>query len=95
MALFEFINPSASSYFVYETVQNNQGVYDDTSLKAASGSLSLISNIPEGGIIQSDYVWAAVIPPGTSSIAFTASIAVPTGSVWFRGTGEFYVNITI
>ena len=95
MALFEFINPSASSYFTYETVSNSLGYFDSSSLKAASGSINIISNIPEGGIVQSDYVWSAVIPPGSSSLAFTASIAVPSGSVYLRGTGEFYVIITV
>jgi hypothetical protein len=95
MALFEFVNPSGSSYFIYETVRTSQGFYDSASLKAASGSLNTVSNIPTGGIVQSDYIWAAVIPPGSSSLAFTSSIAVPSGSVWFRGTGEFYVTIKV
>lgn len=95
MALFEFVNPSASSYFTYETVRNEQGFYDSASLKAASGSLNAISNVPTGAIIQSDYIWSTVVPPGSSSLAFTASIAVPSGSVYFRGTGEFYVTITV
>jgi len=95
MALFEFINPSASSYFTYETVRNEQGFYDSSSLKAASGSLNIASNIPDGGVIQSDYIWSAVVPPGSSSLSFTSSLSVPSGSVYFRGTGEFYVIITV
>lgn len=95
MALFEFVNPSASSYFTYETVRNGQGFYDSASLKAASGSLNAISNVPSGAIIQSDYIWSTVVPPGSSSLAFTASVAVPSGSVYFKGTGEFYVIITV
>ena len=95
MALFEFINPSASSYFTYETVRNNQGFYDSSSLKAASGSLNAISNVPSGAIIQSDYIWSTVVPQGSSSLEFTSSMDIPTGSVYFRGTGEFTVTITV
>ena len=95
MALFEFINPSASSYFTMETVRNYLGFYDSSSLKAASGSLNIVSNIPETGIVQSDYIWGTVVPPGSSSLAFSASLSIPTGSVYFRGTGEFTVNITV
>ena len=95
MALFEFINPNESSYFIMETIRNNQGFYDSSSLEAASGSLNIISNIPSTGIVQSDYIWGTVVPPGSSSLAFSASISVPTGSVYFRGTGEFSVNITV
>ena len=94
MALFEFINPSASSYFIMETVRNNQGFYNGSALKAASGSLNIVSNIPSTGVVQSDYIWGTVVPPGSSSLAFTASLDIPTGSVYFRGTGEFTVTIT-
>jgi hypothetical protein len=52
--LFEFTNPSGSSYFVYETVRNNQRSYDSASLKAASGILNPISNMPTSSIVQSD-----------------------------------------
>ena len=95
MATFEFINPSSSAYFTYETVRNEIGFYDSASLKAASGSLTAISNVPEGGLIQSDYIWSTVVPHGTSSVEFIASLTIPTGSVYFRGTGEFNVTITI
>ena len=95
MALFEFTNPSGSSYFTYETVRNSQGFYDSSSLKATSGSLNAISNVPSGAIIQSDYIWSTVVPQGSSSLAFTSSISVPSGSVYFRGTGEFTVTITV
>ena len=94
MALFEFTNPSGSSYFIMETARNTNGVYDNSSLKAASGSLNIVSNIPSTGVVQSDYIWGTVVPPGSSSLAFTASLSIPTGSVYFRGTGEFTVTIT-
>ena len=94
MATFEFINPSSSAYFTYETVRNEIGFYDSASLKAASGSLTAVSNVPEGGLIQSDYIWSVVVPPGSSIVEFIAGITVPAGSVYFRGTGEFNVTIT-
>ena len=93
MATYNFTNPSSSAYFIYETVRNSQGIYTSASLKAASGSLSILTNIPSGSLVQSNYIWAAVVPQGNSSVSFTPSIIVPSGSVNYLTTG--YVSYTI
>ena len=95
MATFYFTNTSSGSvYFTYETVRNTNGIYDSTSLKAASGSFNSFIGINEDHIVQSDYIWSAVIPEGSSSLAFLPEIIVPTGSVYFRGTGNLTATIT-
>ena len=95
MSAFSFINlTSGSVYFTYETVRNTNGIYDSASLKAASGSFSSLIGINEDHIVQSDYIWSAVIPEGSSSLAFLPEIIVPTGSVYFRGTGNLTATIT-
>jgi len=93
MATYNFVNPSSSAYFTYETVRNNMGVYDSASLKAASGSLSVLTNVPSSSLVQSDYIWSVVVPQGSSSVSFTPSIVVPSGSVNYLTTG--YVSYTI
>lgn len=95
MANFSFNNQSSGSvYFTYETVRNYYGFYDSGSLKAASGSFSNFTGVNEDHIVQSDYIWAAVIPEGSSDFDFDPSFTVPTGSVYFRGTGNLTVIIT-
>jgi len=95
MANFSFINASSGSvYFTYETVRNYNEIYDSGSLKASSGSFSNFIRVNEDHIVQSDYIWSAVIPEGTSDFDFTPAITVPTGSVYFRGTGNLTVTIT-
>ena len=46
-------------------------------------------------IVQSDYIFAQVIPTGTSSFFFTGSVTIPTSSVYFRGTGMFNMIVTV
>ena len=94
MANYTFHNPSGSSYFVLETARNNYGVYDSTSGKYASGSFSNFTGSNFDHIVQSDYIWAQVIPPGTSSFDFDGAVTVPVSGARFRGTGEFTVIVT-
>jgi len=96
MANFSFNNQSTgSAYFVYETVSDpSTGQYISGSLKAASGSFSNFTGVNEDYIVQSDYIWGAVIPEGDSEFDFDPAVTVPTGSVRFRGTGNLTVSIT-
>lgn len=95
MANFSFNNQSTgSAYFVYETVAGTNGLYDSSSLKAASGSFTDFTSSSIDYIVQSDYIWGAVIPEGSSEFDFTPAVTVPTGSVYFRGTGNLTVTIT-
>ena len=95
MSAFSFINlTSGSVYFTYETVRNTNGIYDSASPKAALGSFSEFTGINEDHIVQSDYIWSAVIPEGESSIEFLPETIVLTGEVYFRGTGNLTVEVT-
>ena len=94
MAIFTFHNPSGSAYFtVEENSRNNYGYYDSNSYKYASGSFSNFTGSNPDHVVQSDYIWAQVIPPGTSSFEFIPHIEIPVSGVYFRGTGEFNVTI--
>ncbi len=94
MANYTFHNPSGSSYFTFETVRNYNGFYDSSSGKYASGSFDSFVNSNPDHVVQSDYIWSQVIPPGTSSFNFNNAVDVPVCGVKFRGTGEFTVIIT-
>jgi hypothetical protein len=92
MATFSFTNNNSGSvYFTYETTRNDNGFYDVTSLKAASGSFS---SVTENTIIQSDYIWSVVVPSGASSLVFTPAVTVPGGSVNYAITGNSTYTIT-
>jgi len=95
MATFSFTNNNSGSvYFTYETTRNDNGFYDVTSLKAASGSFSSVTDLDENTIIQSDYIWSVVVPSGASSLVFTPAVAVPGGSVNYSITGNSTYTIT-
>ena len=94
MANYTFHNPSTTAYFTFETVRNNNGVYDSGSRKYASGSFNSFTNSNPDHVVQSDYIWSQVIPPGTSSFNFNNAIEVADSGVRLRGTGEFTVIIT-
>ena len=88
MATFTFHNPSGSSYFTMETTRSfDTGTYLAGTPKYASGSFSQFTG--SDSIVQSDFIFSQVVPPGTSSFVFSNSVTVPTGCVFFRGTGEY------
>ena len=90
MATFTFHNPSGSSYFTMETTRSfDSGTYLAGTPKYASGSFKDFNNSNPDHIVQSDYIWSQVIPPGTSSFDFNGAVTVPVSRVRFRGTGEF------
>ena len=98
MATFTFHNPSGSSYFTMETVRVNEpGIYwyTSSSIKCASGSFSSFTGSKAEHINQSNYIFAQVIPHGTSSFEFNNAITIPAGAVYFRGTGEYNLIVTI
>lgn len=94
MANYTFHNPSGSAYFTFETERNNYGVYDSTSGKYASGSFSNFTGSNPDHVVQSNYIWAQVIPTGTSSFDFDGAVTVPISGVRLRGTGAFTVIVT-
>ena len=95
MANYTFHNPSGSAYFTFETTQrNNQGYYTPASGKYASGSFNDFTGSNPDHIVQSDYIWSQVIPPGTSSFDFDGAVTVPISGTRLRGTGAFTVIVT-
>ena len=72
MAIFTFTQPGdyGSTYFTLETVRNNQGFYDSSSLKNAEGFYSNFDGVVEDHLVTSSYIFSEVIPPGTSSFEF-------------------------
>jgi hypothetical protein len=95
MATFTFINPSGSSYFTMETIRNSSSFYEGSSLKCASGSFDGFSSSKADHINQSNYIFAQVIPPGTSSFNFNNAITIPVSNVYFRGTGAYNLIVTV
>jgi|TARA_R110000764_G_C10936570_1_gene375667 hypothetical protein len=94
MTAFSFANTSSgSAYFTYETVRNSNGIYDSASLKAASGRFLSLEGINEDHIVQSDYIWSAVIPEGESTIDFLPASLINLNAVYFRGTGNLTATI--
>lgn len=89
MAKFIFTNPSSgSAYFFMETLRNPVGVYDSSSLINARGAYWNFTGSDQYSLVSSDYIFGWVVPPGTSSFEYNPTDYVPTGSVYFKGTGN-------
>ena len=84
--LFTFINPSGSSYFTVETVQDNTGSFSGKQVTTSGSWVGVTAGM---GAVNSQYFAAAVIPPGTSSLAFTPAAPVTGSNYRFKGTGAF------
>jgi hypothetical protein len=83
---FTFTNPSGSSYFTIETVQDRTGSFSGKE-KTTSGSW-----VPSGtnmGPVQSDYFASVVVPPGTSSVVLTPATSITGTNYRMKGTGAF------
>ncbi len=94
MANYTFHNPSGSAYFTFETERTPGGYYNAASGKYASGSFNDFTGSNPDHVVQSNYIWAQVIPPGTSSFDFDGAVTVPVSGARLRGTGEFTVIVT-
>jgi surface protein len=93
MAIFSFVNRSSgSAYFVLETF-NTGGFYDSNSLNGALGAYYNFTGSTQYSLVSSNYAMGYVVPPGSSSFEFNPTEYIQTGSVWFRGTGDFTVRI--
>jgi len=83
---FTFSNPSGSSYFTVETVQDNTGSFAGKQ-RTTSGSW-----VPSGtnmGPVQSDYIASVVVPPGASSVTLTPASSITGTNYRMKGTGAF------
>jgi hypothetical protein len=94
MAKFIFTNPSEGSvYFFMETVRNEQGYYDSSSLISARGAYWNFTGSSQDNLVSSDYIFGWVVPPGSSSFEYNPTYYIPTGSVYFRGTGDLTAQV--
>jgi hypothetical protein len=83
---FTFSNPSGSSYFTIETVQDRTGSFSGKQ-KTTSGSW-----IPSGtnmGPVQSDFFASVVVQPGVSSVILTPASSITGTNYRMKGTGAF------
>ena len=83
---FTFTNPSGSSYFTIETVQDRTGSFSGKE-KTTSGRW-----VPSGtnmGPVQSDYFASVVVPPGTSFVVLTPASSITGTNYRMKGTGAF------
>lgn len=84
--LFMFTNPGGSSYFTVETVQDRTGSFSGKQVTTSGSWAEVTTGM---GAVNSNYFAAAVIPPGTSSLAFTPANPVTGSNYNFKGTGAF------
>lgn len=83
---FTFTNPSGSSYFTIETVQDRTGSFSGKE-KTTSGSWTPSGN--NMGPVQSDYFASVVVPPGASSVVLTPATTITGTNYRMKGTGAF------
>lgn len=84
--LFTFTNPSGSSYFTLETVQDRTGSFSGKQ-KTTSGSW--IPSTSYMGPVQSDYFASVVVQPGTSSVLLNPTTPITGSNYYIKGTGAF------
>ena len=89
--LFEFLNPSGSSYFTMETIPSSSGFFEASSPKNFSGSYVVSESM---GLITSSYIASIVVQPGTQVFKFTPAITVTGTTYYLRGTGAYSLVIT-
>ena len=87
---FAFTSSGDSSYFVLETVRNSNGTF--VNQPTCSDGTWGVSLVP--GFVQSPYIAAAVVPPGTSSVTFVPTNNVTGTDYYLRGTGQFSLDIS-
>ena len=88
---FTFTNPSGSSYFTIETVQDRTGSFSGKQ-QTTTGSW-----VPSGnnmGPVQSLYFASVVVPPGTSYVTLTPGITITGTNYRMKGTGAFSMVTT-
>jgi len=88
---FTFTNTGNSSYFVLETIPNNNGTFTNVPQTCADGTWSAPTST---GFIQTPYVATAIIQPGTTVITFTPTVSITGTNYRLRGTGVFALVIS-
>jgi len=85
---FTFNNPSGSSYFTIETVQDRTGSFAGKQ-KTTSGSW--VPSSGSMGPVRSDFFASVVVQPGVSSVTLTPATTITGSNYRMKGTGAFNV----
>jgi hypothetical protein len=88
-------NYSGSTYFVLETVRNENQIYDSSSLKPFSTPKSIIFPIYETvDMVKSDYIVGFVLNNGDNRfVLYPLSLALPGDKIYLRATGDIDLEI--
>ena len=73
-----------SSYFIFETTRNSEGIYDNTSPKNLEGSFTLGSGV--SGLVNNEYIAGVTVAPGGGDVIFTPTNNVIAATLLLRGT---------
>ena len=99
---FTWRNTSADNspiYFTLESIKTGPPIsssYDSTSTKVDGvfSIATLTTDVDLDTIVEGDYKWSVIIPPGVQRLKFTPTTAIPANSYYLRGTGEM-LTLTI
>ena len=80
-----------TSYFVMETIRNQDGFYDNSSPLNFNGTYNASSSM---NLISTPYLTAVIINPGYSSFTFTPNAFVTGTTYYLRGTGMYSLVIS-
>lgn len=86
---FTFNNPSGSSYFTVETVQDRTGSFSG---KQRTTSGSWVPSSSSMGPVRSDFFASVVVQPGISSVTLTPASSITGSNYRMKGTGAFSVT---
>ena len=93
--IMQFNNGETPGYFFMEQetgVNSGNGIPQSTTDYAA-GSVSNLVNLSNDGIVLSAYKLGIAVPPGTSSMVFSAVVGDGSGRVRLRSTSNFNLEI--
>ena len=88
---FRFQNDGDYSiYFTLESNKNSLQAYDSTSQKVTCvfSIASVVTEINLDSIVESDYKFSVVVPPGVHNLKVTPNATIPANSYRLRATGE-------
>lgn len=85
---FTFSNPSGSSYFTIETVQDATGSFSG---KQQTTNGTWVPSSATMGAVQSLFFASVVVPPGASSVVLTPATSITGTNYRMKGTGAFTV----
>jgi hypothetical protein len=57
-----------------------------------AGTFSSLTGISKRGIVENNFKFGIVIPPGASSVTFTPTDTSGGGSIKLKGTGNFTLS---